>query len=114
MTEAAKGMASTKSKPRRGWRKKRTPDMPGAAPVASPAPPTHDFQAENGWSASMTRHGWGRGICWEARIHDPKGTEIRRMWISTNLRDAKATVEERIRELADERVGTNQTGEARV
>ena len=62
----------------------------------------HDFRARNGWYATMTRHGRGRQAQYEARIHDPEGRDVRGIWIHTNLRDAKLTVEERIQQLCGE------------
>ena len=64
-----------------------------------------DFRAHNGWHATMTRHGRGRQPQYEARIHDAQGRDaqgrdVRGIWIYTNLKDAKLTVEERIQQLA--------------
>ena len=62
----------------------------------------HDFRARNGWHATMTRHGRGRHTQYEARIHDAQGRDVRGIWIYTNLKDAKLTVEERIQQLCEE------------
>ena len=64
----------------------------------------HDFRAHNGWYATMTRKGRGRGrhTQYEARIHDAQGRDVRGIWIYTNLKDAKLTVEERIQQLCGE------------
>ena len=67
----------------------------------------HDFMARNGWHATMTRHGRGRQPQYETRIHDAQGPDaqaldVRGIWIYTNLKDAKLTVEERIQQLCGE------------
>ena len=62
----------------------------------------HDFRARNGWHATMTRHGRGRQPQYETRIHDAQGRDVRGIWIYTNLKDAKLTVEERIQQLCGE------------
>ena len=62
----------------------------------------HDFRARNGWHATMTRHGRGRQPQYETRIHDAQGRDVRGIWIYTNLKDAKLTVEERIQQLCRE------------
>ena len=62
----------------------------------------HDFRARNGWHATMTRHGRGRQPQYETRIHDALGRDARGIWIYTNLKDAKLTVEERIQQLCRE------------
>ena len=62
----------------------------------------HDFRARNGWHATMTRHGRGRQPQYETQIHDAQGRDVRGIWIYTNLKDAKLTVEERIQQLCGE------------
>ena len=64
----------------------------------------HDFRAHNGWYATMTRKGRGRGrhTQYEAHIHDAQGRNIRSIWIYTNLKDAKLTVEEHVQQLCGE------------
>ena len=59
----------------------------------------HNLRARNGWYATMTRHGRGRQAQYEARIHDDQGRDVLSMWIHTNLKDAKLTVEERIQKI---------------
>ena len=67
----------------------------------------HDFRARNGWHPTMTRHGRDRQPQYETRIHDAQGRDaqgrhVRGIWIYTNLKDAKLTVEERIQQLCGE------------
>ena len=66
--------------------------------------PIHDFRARNGWHATMTRHGRGRQPQYETRIHDAQGRDrdVPGIWIYTNLKDAKLTVEKRIQQLCGE------------
>ena len=82
--------------------KKRPPQALGIPRMTATSLDTtdiHDFRARNGWRATMTRHGMGRQAQYEARIHDAQGREVLGMWISTNLKDAKLTVEERLQQL---------------
>ena len=85
--------------------------------------PIHDFRARNGWHATMTRHGRGRQPQYETRIHDAQGRDaqgrdaqgrdaqgrdaqgrdVPGIWIYTNLKDAKLTVEKRIQQLTVEK-----------
>ena len=65
--------------------------------------PIHDFRARNGWHATMTRHGRGRQPQYETRIHDAQGRDVPGIWIYTNLKDAKFTVEKRIQQLTVEK-----------
>ena len=84
--------------------------------------PIHDFRARNGWHATMTRHGRSRQPQYETRIHDAQGRDAQGrdaqgrdaqgrdaprpgrpgIWIYTNLKDAKLTVEKRIQQLCGE------------
>ena len=64
--------------------------------------PIHDFRARNGWQATMTRHGRGRQPQYETRIHDAQGRDVPGIWIYTNLKDAKFTVEKQIQQLCGE------------
>ena len=78
----------------------------------------HDFRARNGWYATMTRHGRNRQPQYEARIHDPQGREVLRMWVYTNLKDAKLTVEEKVQQFYrlwrnDERENQDAEGPSR-
>ena len=76
--------------------------------------PIHDFRARNGWHATMTRHGRGRQPQYETRIHDAQGRDaqgrdaqgrdVPGIWIYTNLKDAKLTVEKRIQLTVEKRI----------
>ena len=84
---------------------KRPPRMlgiPGMTATSLDNTTVHNFRARNGWYATMTRHCRGRHTQYEARIHDAQGRDVRGIWIYTNLKDAKLTVEERIQQLCGE------------
>ena len=106
--------------------------------------PIHDFRARNGWHATMTRHGRGRQPQYETRIHDAQGRDaqgrdaqgrdaqgrdaqgrdaqgrdaqgrdVPGIWIYTNLKDAKLTVEKRIQQLTVEKRIQQLTVEKRI
>ena len=84
------------------WEKRppRVLGIPGMTKTSLDTTAIHDFRARNGWHATMTRHGRSRQPQYEARIHDAQGRDVRGIWIYTNLKDAKLTVEERIQQLA--------------
>ena len=84
------------------WEKRppRVLDIPGITQTSMDTATIHDFRARNGWHATMTRHGRGRQPQYEARIHDAQDQDVRGIWIYTNLKDAKLTVDERIQQIA--------------
>ena len=84
------------------WEKRppRVLGIPGMTKTSLDTTPVHNFRAHNGWHATMTQHGRSRQPQYEARIYDTQGRDVRGIWIYTNLKDAKLTVEERIQQLA--------------
>ena len=95
-------MTTKRAQGRLEKRPPRVLGIPGMTKTSLDTTPVHDFRAHNGWHATMTRHGRSRQPQYEARIHDAQGRDVRGIWIYTNLKDAKLTVEERIQQLCGE------------
>ena len=100
-------MSAERAPGRWGKRPPRILGIPGMTETSLDTTPIHDFRARNGWHATMTRHGRGRQPQYETRIHDAQGRDaqgrdVRGIWIYTNLKDAKLTVEKRIQQLCGE------------
>lgn len=63
-------------------------------------PPVYDLKCSNGYTAVMEKdQGKPRPSVYHAEVFDQERTPVESMWIGTSLRDAKATVQERITEL---------------